>query len=65
MLAVAGATLQAMARDPSECGDGRRAVRQLYGADRYDRLARIKRRYDPANMFRVNHNIEPTAENGQ
>jgi hypothetical protein len=35
------------------------AVRELYGAERYDRLAQIKRRYDPANIFRVNHNIEP------
>jgi len=35
------------------------AVRELYGAERYDRLARIKHRYDPANIFRVNHNIEP------
>ena len=36
-----------------------RAVRQIYGAELYDRLARIKRGYDPANMFRINHNIEP------
>jgi hypothetical protein len=34
-------------------------VRLVYGAERYDRLARIKRRFDPANMFRMNHNIEP------
>jgi hypothetical protein len=35
-------------------------VRQAYGAERYDRLARIKSRFDPTNMFRMNHNIEPT-----
>ncbi|WP_222864480.1 BBE domain-containing protein [Micromonospora sp. WP24] len=34
-------------------------VRLAYGAERYDRLARIKRRYDPENMFRVNHNTRP------
>ena len=36
-------------------------VRELYGAERYDRLAQIKRQHDPVNMFRVNHNIEPAA----
>ncbi|MEU0039823.1 FAD-binding oxidoreductase [Streptomyces sp. NPDC006333] len=35
------------------------AVRQAYGADRYDRLAQVKRIYDPSNMFRMNHNIRP------
>ncbi|MEV6373511.1 FAD-binding oxidoreductase [Micromonospora musae] len=34
-------------------------VRLAYGAERYDRLARVKRRFDPENMFRVNHNIRP------
>jgi FAD/FMN-containing dehydrogenase len=34
-------------------------VRLAYGPDRYDRLARIKRRFDPDNMFRNNHNIPP------
>ncbi|MET8117779.1 FAD-binding oxidoreductase [Micromonospora sp. NPDC005189] len=35
------------------------AVRTVYGADLYDRLTRIKARWDPANMFRMNHNIPP------
>ncbi|MGY5014859.1 FAD-binding oxidoreductase [Streptomyces sp. 900105755] len=37
----------------------REEVRRAYGADRYNRLARVKRIYDPSNMFRMNHNIRP------
>ncbi|WP_406077928.1 FAD-binding oxidoreductase [Micromonospora sp. NBC_00858] len=38
------------------------AVRVVYGADLYDRLARIKARWDPDNMFRMNHNIPPASD---
>ncbi|MEU4675583.1 FAD-binding oxidoreductase [Micromonospora sp. NPDC023737] len=34
-------------------------LRNIYGSERYDRLAAIKKRYDPRNLFRVNHNITP------
>lgn len=34
-------------------------VRTVYGADRYQRLALVKKAYDPGNMFRINHNIAP------
>ncbi|MEV6371857.1 FAD-binding oxidoreductase [Micromonospora musae] len=34
-------------------------LRVIYGSERYDRLAAIKKRYDPRNLFRVNHNITP------
>jgi FAD/FMN-containing dehydrogenase len=35
-------------------------VRGAYGADIYDRLARLKREYDPANLFSRNQNVKPT-----
>jgi FAD/FMN-containing dehydrogenase len=34
-------------------------VHAAFGAN-YDRLAAVKARYDPANLFRLNHNIAPT-----
>ena len=34
------------------------AVREAYGPN-YERLAKIKAKYDPANMFRMNQNIVP------
>jgi hypothetical protein len=40
--------------------DDGRMVHNVWGAN-YPRLVTIKRRYDPGNMFRLNHNIDPTA----
>ncbi|MEU4667191.1 FAD-binding oxidoreductase [Amycolatopsis sp. NPDC023774] len=36
-------------------------VRAAYGPARYERLAQLKRRHDPQNLFRVNHNIAQAA----
>jgi FAD binding domain-containing protein/berberine-like enzyme len=39
--------------------EGDERVRQAYGAEKYDRLAALKREYDPTNFFRLNQNIPP------
>ena len=40
-------------------GEGADLVRDALGADIYGRLAKIKRAYDPDNLFRMNQNILP------
>jgi FAD/FMN-containing dehydrogenase len=39
--------------------EGKARVRDAYPGRTWDRLAAIKRRYDPNNMFRLNQNIAP------
>ena len=40
--------------------EGPARVHQAYPGPTWERLAEIKRRYDPANLFRLNQNVKPT-----
>ncbi|WP_441258934.1 FAD-binding oxidoreductase [Bradyrhizobium sp. 521_C7_N1_3] len=42
---------------PDEAAD----AAAIYGPGCYERLASIKKAYDPTNMFRLNHNVVPAA----
>ena len=35
-------------------------TRRAYGDEKYQRLVALKDRYDPQNLFRLNHNVAPS-----
>jgi FAD/FMN-containing dehydrogenase len=41
-------------------GEGEHLVRDAFGAETYARLQKVKRKYDPHNLFRMNQNIVPS-----
>ena len=41
--------------------EGQGRIRAAYGDENYERLARVKREFDPDNTFRGNQNIVPAA----
>jgi len=42
--------------------EGERRIRAAYPGSTWDRLAEIKARYDPTNLFRRNQNVPPAAD---
>lgn len=41
--------------------EGDAVAREAYGPN-YDRLVALKNKYDPTNLFRMNHNVRPAAQ---
>ena len=39
--------------------EGEERVRSAYSPATYARLSALKKKYDPANLFRLNQNIKP------
>jgi FAD/FMN-containing dehydrogenase len=45
---------------PGQGEEGEKLLRASYGNANYERLVKIKTKYDPTNLFRMNQNIKPT-----
>ncbi len=41
--------------------EGEDRVKDTYGTAKYERLSKLKKKYDPLNFFRLNQNIKPTS----
>jgi hypothetical protein len=46
--------------DGGSAADIHKAARAAYGDRKLARLTALKDRYDPDNLFRLNHNIQPS-----
>jgi FAD/FMN-containing dehydrogenase len=42
--------------------DGAERIRAAYPGSTWERLRQVKSRYDPNNLFRLNHNIQPAGD---
>lgn len=54
--AMTGSYVNALTTDG---GSADESTESIYGPERFARLVDLKRRYDPDNLFRLNHNIAP------
>jgi FAD/FMN-containing dehydrogenase len=57
-LAMAGSYVNALGQEGGR-PDARQAAMAAYGPEKLERLIALKRKYDPENLFRLNHNIPP------
>ena len=44
--------------------EGEARIREAYPGATWGRLAKVKARYDPTNLFRLNQNVPPAVDGG-